>query len=41
MIMITMIKVMLKKDNIKNIKRYKKLYLLILKYIIISFTYIF
>ena len=24
MIMITMIKVMLKKDNIKNIKRYKK-----------------
>ena len=25
MIMITMIKVMLKKDNIKNIKRYKKL----------------
>ena len=25
MIIITMIKVMLKKDNIKNIKRYKKL----------------
>ena len=24
MLMITMIKVMLKKDNIKNIKRYKK-----------------
>ena len=25
MIMITMIKVMLKKDNIKNIKKYKKI----------------